>query len=63
MGVHIQTIVNGDNVEFTCPEDEVLLDVLRNRLGLTGAKEGCGTSSNTSSSGQVNSTLSPFTIV
>ena len=43
MGVHIQTMVNGDNVEFTCPEDEVLLDVLRNRLGLTGAKEGCGT--------------------
>ena len=43
MGVHIQTIVNGDSVEFTCPEDEVLLDVLRNRLGLTGAKEGCGT--------------------
>ncbi|MEO9169529.1 MAG: (2Fe-2S)-binding protein [Aestuariivirga sp.] len=43
MGVHIQAIVNGDEVEFTCPEDEVLLDVLRNRLGLTGAKEGCGT--------------------
>ena len=43
MGVHIKTTVNGDNVEFTCPEDEVLLDVLRNRLGLTGAKEGCGT--------------------
>ena len=43
MGVHIQAIVNGDNVEFTCPEDEVLLDILRNRLGLTGAKEGCGT--------------------
>ena len=43
MGVHIQTLVNGDIVEFTCPEDEVLLDVLRNRLGLTGAKEGCGT--------------------
>ena len=43
MGVHIQATVNGDPVEFTCPEDEVLLDVLRNRLGLTGAKEGCGT--------------------
>jgi carbon-monoxide dehydrogenase small subunit len=43
MGVHVYAIVNGDNVEFTCPEDEVLLDVLRNRLGLTGAKEGCGT--------------------
>jgi carbon-monoxide dehydrogenase small subunit len=43
MGVHVHATVNGDNVEFTCPEDEVLLDVLRNRLGLTGAKEGCGT--------------------
>ncbi|HEY4995928.1 MAG TPA: (2Fe-2S)-binding protein [Aestuariivirga sp.] len=43
MGVHVHAIVNGDSVEFTCPEDEVLLDVLRNRLGLTGAKEGCGT--------------------
>ena len=43
MGVHVHAIVNGDHVEFTCPEDEVLLDVLRNRLGLTGAKEGCGT--------------------
>ncbi|HEY5362611.1 MAG TPA: (2Fe-2S)-binding protein [Aestuariivirga sp.] len=43
MGVHVHANVNGDNVEFTCPEDEVLLDVLRNRLGLTGAKEGCGT--------------------
>ena len=26
-----------------CDPDESLLDVLRNRLGLTGAKEGCGT--------------------
>ena len=43
MGVHIHSTVNGDAVEFTCPEDEVLLDVLRNRLGLTRAKEGCGT--------------------
>jgi aerobic carbon-monoxide dehydrogenase small subunit len=30
-------------VEFVCDPDEPLLDVLRNRLGLTGAKEGCGT--------------------
>ena len=43
MSVHIKTTVNGDVVEFVCPENEVLLDVLRNRLGLTGAKEGCGT--------------------
>ena len=43
MSVHIKTTVNGDVVEFVCTENEVLLDVLRNRLGLTGAKEGCGT--------------------
>jgi aerobic carbon-monoxide dehydrogenase small subunit len=39
----ITTTVNGDKVEFACQPDETLLDVLRNRLGLTGAKEGCGT--------------------
>ena len=40
---HIATKVNGDSVEFTCEPDETLLEVMRNRLGLTGAKEGCGT--------------------
>lgn len=43
MGVLISTTINGDPVEFICEPDESLLDVLRNRLGLTGAKEGCGT--------------------
>ncbi len=43
MGVLISTTINGDPVEFLCEPDETLLDVLRNRLGLTGAKEGCGT--------------------
>jgi carbon-monoxide dehydrogenase small subunit len=43
MSVHVKTTINGDHVEFVCPADEPLLDVLRNRLGLTGAKEGCGT--------------------
>lgn len=42
-GVHVSTTVNGDPVEYVCPGSESLLDVLRNRLGLTGAKEGCGT--------------------
>lgn len=42
-GIHVSTVVNGDDVEFVCAPDETLLDVLRNRLGLTGAKEGCGT--------------------
>ncbi|MCB1685599.1 MAG: (2Fe-2S)-binding protein [Pseudomonadales bacterium] len=42
-GVHVTTTVNGDAAEFVCQPGESLLDVLRNRLGLTGAKEGCGT--------------------
>jgi len=43
MSVLVSTTVNGDAVEFACDPSETLLDVLRNRLGLTGAKEGCGT--------------------
>jgi carbon-monoxide dehydrogenase small subunit len=42
-GIHVTTKINGDEVQFVCEADESLLDVLRNRLGLTGAKEGCGT--------------------
>ncbi|MBZ0261630.1 MAG: (2Fe-2S)-binding protein [Hyphomicrobiales bacterium] len=42
-GVHVSTTINGDAVEFICNADEPLLDVLRNRLGMTGSKEGCGT--------------------
>jgi len=42
-GVHVSTTINGDDVEFVCQTGETLLDVLRNRLGLTGTKEGCGT--------------------
>ncbi len=42
-GVLVSTTVNGDAVEFACPQDETLLDSLRDRLGLTGVKEGCGT--------------------
>ena len=41
--IHVTTRVNGDEVEFVCDPRETLLDVLRDRLGLTGAKEGCGT--------------------
>ena len=42
-GVHVSTTVNGDAMEFVCAPGETLLDVLRDRLGLTGSKEGCGT--------------------
>lgn len=41
--IHVNTTVNGDAVDFLCEPDETLLDALRNRLGLTGSKEGCGT--------------------
>lgn len=41
--IAVSTTINGDDVEFLCQPDETLLDVLRNRLGLLGAKEGCGT--------------------
>ena len=43
MAVLVTTTINGDTVEFACDAHESLLDVLRNRLGLSGAKEGCGT--------------------
>ena len=39
----VNTQINGDAVGFACEIDETLLDVLRNRVGLSGAKEGCGT--------------------
>ena len=43
MAVLVSTTINGDPIEFACEPNETLLDALRNRLGLTGAKEGCGT--------------------
>jgi carbon-monoxide dehydrogenase small subunit len=42
-GVAVSTTINSDDVEFLCQPHETLLEVLRDRLGLTGAKEGCGT--------------------
>jgi carbon-monoxide dehydrogenase small subunit len=41
--VHVTTTINGEPEEFLCEPNESMLDVLRNRLGLTGSKEGCGT--------------------
>jgi carbon-monoxide dehydrogenase small subunit len=40
--VHVTTKINGEATEFLCEPQETLLDVLRNDLGLTGTKEGCG---------------------
>ena len=39
----VSTRVNGDAVEFAGPTDETLMNSLRDRVGLTGVKEGCGT--------------------
>jgi aerobic carbon-monoxide dehydrogenase small subunit len=39
---HVTTTINGDAVEFLCEPHETLLSVLRNKLNLTGTKEGCG---------------------
>ena len=41
--VHVNTQVNGDEVDFLCDPRETLLDCLRDTLQLTGSKEGCGT--------------------
>ena len=40
---HVVCNINNDEVEFLCDDDESLLDALRDEVGLTGAKEGCGT--------------------
>ena len=40
--IHVNTSINGDSVEYLCDSTDTLLDVLRNHVGLTGAKEGCG---------------------
>jgi carbon-monoxide dehydrogenase small subunit len=38
----IEAIVNGDRRSFLAEPWQTLLEVLRDELGLTGAKEGCG---------------------
>jgi len=39
--VRVQATINGEDVEFLCEPRQSLLEVLRDALGLTGAKEGC----------------------
>jgi carbon-monoxide dehydrogenase small subunit len=41
--IHVSAVVNGDPVDFLADPRESLLDCLRDQLGLTGSKEGCGT--------------------
>jgi carbon-monoxide dehydrogenase small subunit len=39
--VHVQTRINGEDVEYLCEPRQSLLEVLRDVLSLTGTKEGC----------------------
>ncbi len=39
--VHVQSQINGEEVDFLCEPRQSLLEVLRDVLGLTGSKEGC----------------------
>ena len=41
--IHVTTTVNGEAREYLCEPNQSMLDVLRDELGLTGTKEGCGT--------------------
>src|SRR5437762_5954446 len=38
---HVTTTINGEQVEFLCEARQSLLEVLRDVVRLTGAKEGC----------------------
>jgi carbon-monoxide dehydrogenase small subunit len=40
--LHVSATINGEPVEFLCASNQTLLEVLRDRLGLTGTKRGCG---------------------
>ena len=40
---HITATINGELAEFLCEPHQTLLDALRDTLGMTGTKEGCGT--------------------
>src|ERR1043165_7140690 len=37
----VSATINGEEMDFLCDERDSLLEALRERIGLTGAKEGC----------------------
>jgi len=39
--IHVTATVNGEHKEFLCEPRHSLLEVLRDKIGLTGSKEGC----------------------
>lgn len=42
MKTQVNTVINGESVQFQCEPSDTMLKVLRDNLQLTGTKEGCG---------------------
>jgi carbon-monoxide dehydrogenase small subunit len=39
--IHVQTRLNGEDIDFLCEPRQSLLEILRDQLGYTGTKAGC----------------------
>ena len=61
--IHVETIINGEPAEFLCEGHETLVTALRDRLGLTGTKEGCSTGDCGACSVVLNDRLVPSCLV
>ena len=61
--MHVRTTVNAEPAEYLCEPDESLLTALRDRLGLTGTKEGCATGDCGACSIMMNGRLVPACLV
>ena len=61
--VHVQTKINGEEVEFLCEPRQSLLEVLREELGFTGTKEGCNDGTCGACSGTVDGVLGDSCLV
>ena len=55
--LHVSARINDEPEEFLCEPYETMLDALRNRLGLTGSKEGCSSGDCGACSVTLNGTL------
>ena len=54
---HIQSTINGDEIDVLVEPTQSLLDVLRDELHMTGTKEGCGTGDCGACSGTIDEIL------
>ena len=63
MNIRVLTTINGEPTEFLCAPSETLLEALRQRVGLTGTKEGCATGDCGACSVLLNGRLVPSCLV